>query len=93
MTEVLTTTVIVVVVPHCPALGVKVYTVDPAEAVLMVAGFQVPVMPFSEVAGNVPGVAPVQYGPSWVKVGVAEVLTTTVMVAIVPHCPTLGVKV
>ena len=50
----------VAIVPHCPTLGVKVYTVDPALAVLMVAGFQVPVMPFSEVAGNVPGVAPAQ---------------------------------
>ena len=55
-----TTTVIVVVVAHCPAVGVKVYTVEPAEAVLIVDGFQVPVMPFSEMVGKVPGVAPTQ---------------------------------
>ena len=55
-----TTMVMVVVVPHCPADGVNVYTVDPAEAVLIVVGFHVPVMPFSEVAGRVPGVAPAQ---------------------------------
>ena len=57
---VLTTTVMVVVVAHCPVDGVKVYTLDPEEAVLIVDGFQVPVMPFSEVAGRVPGVAPTQ---------------------------------
>jgi hypothetical protein len=55
-----TTMVMVVVVPHCPADGVKVYTVEPAEAVLTVDGLHVPVMPFSEVDGRVPGVAPTQ---------------------------------
>ena len=88
-----TTTVMVAIVPHCPAFGVKVYTVEPALAVLMVAGFHVPVMPFVEVVGRVPGVAPTQYGPRWVKVGVTEVLTTTIIVPVVPHCPALGVKV
>jgi len=39
---------------------VKVYTVDPALAVLMVAGFQVPVMPLFDVVGNAAGVAPKQ---------------------------------
>ena len=50
----------VVVVAHCPAEGVKVYTVDPAEAVLTVEGLHVPVIPFSEVADKIPGVAPTQ---------------------------------
>ena len=50
----------VVVVAHCPAEGVNVYTVDPAEAVLIVDGLHVPVMLFSEVVGRVPGVAPTQ---------------------------------
>ena len=49
---------------HCPAFGVKVYVIVPAEAVLMVAGFHEPVMPLPETAGRVPGVAPTQYGPS-----------------------------
>ena len=52
--------VIVVVVAHCPAEGVKVYTVDPADAVLTVDGLHVPVVPFSDVVGRVPGVAPTQ---------------------------------
>jgi hypothetical protein len=50
----------VVVVAHSPAEGVKVYTLEPAEVVLIVEGFQVPVIPFSEVEGKVPGVAPTQ---------------------------------
>jgi hypothetical protein len=56
----LTTTVIVVVVAHSPAVGVNVYTVDPADAVLIVTGDHVPVMPFVDVVSNVPGVAPTQ---------------------------------
>ena len=63
----------------------KVYTVDPALAVLIVAGDQVPVMPFVEVVGNEAGVAPTQYGPACVKVGVTLALTTTVIVADVAH--------
>jgi hypothetical protein len=41
-------------------VGVNVYTVDPADAVLIVAGDHVPVMPFVDVVSNVPGVAPTQ---------------------------------
>ena len=41
----------VVVVAHNPAVGVNVYVVVPAVAVLT-AGAQVPVMPFVEVVGN-----------------------------------------
>jgi hypothetical protein len=58
------TTVIVAVVAHCPAVGVNVYVVDPDIDVLMVEGLQVPVIPLFEVVGKVPGVAPMQYGPS-----------------------------
>ena len=36
------------------------YTVDPALAVLIVAGDHVPVMLFVEVVGNAAGVAPTQ---------------------------------
>jgi len=50
----------VVVVAHCPAAGVKVKIVDPALAVLMVDGLQVPVMPLFDVVGNAAGVAPTQ---------------------------------
>lgn len=65
----------------------------PEDAVLIVAGFQVPVIPLFDVRGNVPGAAPTQYGPSCVKVGVITEFTTTVIVVEVPHWPTFGVKV
>ena len=41
-----------VAVAHCPAAGVKVYTVVPIAEVLMVAGLQVPVIPLFDVNGN-----------------------------------------
>ena len=44
-----TTTVIVVVVAHCPAVGVNVYVVV---AKLLMEGTHVPVTPFKEVVGN-----------------------------------------
>ena len=59
----------------------------------MVAGLQVPVIPFVEVPSNVPGVAPTQYGPKAVKVGVTFALTTTLMVEAVAHKPAVGVNV
>ena len=42
----------VVVVAQSPGVGVKVYTVVPTVDVLIVAGLQVPVIPFVEVAGS-----------------------------------------
>ena len=48
-----TTILIVVVVPHCPVAGVKVYVVVPVVVVLIVDGFQVPVMLLLEVVGRV----------------------------------------
>jgi len=74
------TTVIVVVVAHSPAVGVNVYTVDPADAVLIVAGDQVPVMLLFDVVGKVPGVAPTQYGPNCVKIGVILAFTVILFV-------------
>jgi hypothetical protein len=53
VTCVATVTLKVAVVPHCPASGVKVYTVVPTVAVLIVAGFQVPVIFSIEVDGSV----------------------------------------
>jgi hypothetical protein len=46
----LTVTVIAVVLAHCPAAGVNEYVVV---ALLLIAGDQVPVIPFVEVADNV----------------------------------------
>jgi len=44
-----TVTVIVAVVAHCPAAGVKVYVVV---AVLLTAGVHIPLMPLPEVTGS-----------------------------------------
>jgi predicted peroxiredoxin len=48
---------IVVVVAHNPNVGVKVYVCVPSVVVEITAGDQVPVIPFVEVVGRVPGVA------------------------------------
>ena len=74
-------------------MGVNVYVIVPAEAVLIADGLHVPVMPFVEVPGNAPGVAPTQYGPKAANVGVTLALTTTFMVVVVAHWPAVGVNV
>ena len=86
----LTVMVKVVVVAHSPAVGVKVYVVV---AVLLSAGDQVPVMPSLEVVGNAASVAPEQIGATALNVGRMFGLTVMVKVAIVAHCPAVGVKV
>jgi len=82
---VLTTTFMVVTLAHCPAVGVKVYVVVPALAVLIAEGDHVPVMLFVDVVAKVAGVAPTQYGPSAVNAGVVFALTTTFIVVVVAH--------
>jgi hypothetical protein len=59
-----TTTLIVAVFAHKPAVGVNVYTVVPALVVLIADGLHVPVTVLLEVVGNAPGVAPTQYAPN-----------------------------
>ena len=86
----LTVMVKVVVVAHCPALGVKVYVVV---AELLSAGDHVPEIPLFDVVGNAVRVAPAQIGATAVKVGVTCGLTVMVKVVVVAHCPVLGVKV
>jgi len=86
----LTVIVNVVVVAHCPAVGENVYVVV---VVLSRAGVQVPVIPLVEVVGNAVNVAPEQIGATALKVGVIFGLTVIVKVAIVAHCPAVGVKV
>ncbi len=85
----LTVTDMVVVVAHCPASGVKVYSVV---AVLLMAGNQVPVNPSLAVVVNVND-SPLQIAGTCVKVGVTGGPTFTDMVAVVAHCPASGVKV
>ena len=85
-----TVIVLVVVVAHCPAVGVKVYVVV---AVLFNAGDHVPVIPFVEVVGNAANVAPEQIGFTAANVGVTCEFMVIVIVAIVAFCPPVGVKV
>ena len=86
----LTVIVNVVVVAHCPAVGVNVYVVV---AVLSKAGVQVPVIPLLDVVGSVAKVAPAHIGATALKVGVIFGLTVIVNVAVVAHCPAAGVNV
>src|SRR5215218_2836610 len=75
----------VAVVAHCPAVGVNVYTVVPAVAVLMLAGLHEPVIPLEDDAGRAGAVLPWQRGPIALKVGVIKGLTVTLNVAVVAH--------
>jgi hypothetical protein len=86
----LTAMVKVVVVAHCPAVGVNVYVVV---AVLSSAGAHVPVMPLLDVVGSGGKVAPEQIGAIALNVGVTFGLTVIVKVAVVAHCPAVGVNV
>jgi len=57
-------------VAHCPASGVNVYVVVPTEAVLIVAGFHVPVIPLVDVVGKAGAMLFWQSGPIAAKAGV-----------------------
>ena len=82
----------VLVVAHCPAVGVKVYV--PVVVLLTVAGDQVPVIPLVDVVGNTGAVAPLHIGSTAAKSGtVPAAVTVTVKVACVAHCPIDAVKV
>ena len=80
----------VVVVAHCPAVGVNVYAVV---AVLFKAGDQEPVMPLFDVVGSGDRVAPEQIGATAVNVGATLEFTAMVRVVVVAHCPGSGVNV
>ena len=60
---------------------------------MIVAGLQVPLIPLRDVVGNAGGVEFWHNGPIRLKVGPICEVTTTVIVAEVPHCPVPGVKV
>ena len=78
----LTTIVNVVVVAHCPAVGVNVYVVV---TVLSSAGAQVPVIPLVDVPGSAVSTAPEQMGATAVNVGVMFGFTVMVKVVVVAH--------
>jgi hypothetical protein len=84
-----TVTVIVAVVAQVPVAGVKVYVVV---AVLFTAGDHVPEIPFNEEVGS-EIVPPLQIGAICVNVGVTGWFTVTLIVAVVAHCPAVGVNV
>jgi hypothetical protein len=79
-----------VVAVHCPAEGVKVYDLV---VVLLNAGDHVPVIPFKEVVGKGDINKPEQIGAIALNKGVTLALMLIVIVAVVAHCPTLGVKI
>jgi hypothetical protein len=83
----------VAVVAHCPAAGVNVYVVVPATAVLITAGFHVPMMPLLEVDGSAGAAEFWQSAAIDVNVGVICGLIVILKVAVVAHCPAAGVKV
>jgi len=82
----LTVTSIVVGVAHWPASGVNVYV--PLAVLLTVAGDQVPVMPLSDVNGNVGATEPEQIDATGLKAGVMFGVTVISNVAGIAHCPT-----
>ena len=57
------------------------------------AGAHVPVMPLLEVVGRAVSVAPEHIGATAVNVGVMFGLTVIIRVAVVAHCPAVGVNV
>ena len=75
--------VTVVVLAHCPTVGVKVYV---ALVVLFtIDGFQVPVIPLVEVVGKSGAAEPMQKAGKGLKVGVTVFETVMVTVADAVH--------
>jgi hypothetical protein len=88
-----TVTLNVVVVAHCPAVGVNVYT--PEFWLSIVAGLHVPLMPLVDVfvsKGTVPLAQIVSVVPK-LNVGVILGLTVTLNVDVVAHWPPAGVNI
>ena len=81
----------VVGVAHSPASGVNVYV--PLAVLLTTAGDHVPVIPLSDVNGNVGAAEPEQIGAMAAKVGVTLGVIVTSSVVDVAHWPASGVKV
>ena len=82
VTFALTVMINVVVVAHCPAVGVNVYVVV---AVLFNAGVQFPVIPLVDVVGKADKVPPEHIAATGVNVGVTFALTVMVNVVVVAH--------
>lgn len=85
-----TSMVNVVIVPHWPAFGVKVYVVV---CILFKAGDQLPSIPFCEVVGKGAKVAPGQIVGTGSNVGVTIASTRMIKVVVVAHWPAFGANV
>jgi hypothetical protein len=59
---------------------------------LTTVGDHVPATPLFDVLGKVGAAVPLQKAGIGVKVGVTDGLTVTLKLAVVAHCPALGVK-
>ena len=77
-------------VPHCPKLGVKLYSVV---SVLFKAGDHVPEIPFTDVVERGSSMAPAHIGSIGINDGVSIELIFKVKVVVNEHWPTLGIKV
>jgi hypothetical protein len=79
----------VAVVAHRPAAGKCIRS----GSSMFSAGAHVPVMPLIEVVGSGASAAPEQIAATGAKVGRMFGLTVIVSVAVVAHCPAVGVNV
>ena len=84
-----TTTLIVAIVAHWLANGVKVYVVL---IVVLIVGDQEPEIPFVDVVGKLKE-PPEHIGDIWLKLGINGWLTTTVIVWFTAHWLGFGVNV
>ena len=86
-----TVTEILTALAHAPAFGVKVYV--PEAVLLIVAGFQLPLMLLMDVVGKFGTVESEQMGAIALKVGVTLGVTVTEILTALAHAPEFGVKV
>ena len=80
-----TATVMLIVLAHCPASGVKVAVTSLPPDGSMLAGDHVPEIPLLEVVGRETGASFSQSGPGLLKVGSEAVLTATVIITVLAH--------
>ena len=71
--------------------GVKVYVPD--FVLFIVAGNQVPLIPFVEIEGKIDAILPLQISFSDTKGGSTFFVIVCVIVTVFAHCPAFGVKV
>ncbi len=65
----------------------------PVLDVLIAGGFQIPIIPFKDVVGNIGAVSPTQRAGIELNAGVTKGFTVIVIGITLAHCPVLGVNV